>query len=1021
MSDKMGTFSFSGLLNWIIDEYLNSKTTFNIPESKFVKANSDNYNVFNQSIDFPIGPAAGPHTQMAHNIITSYLCGGRFFELKTVQIMDELEIDKPCIYAAEEGYNVEWSQELKLNESYDEYLKAWLLIHLLQEVVSPSDNRGFIFNMSVGYDLKGIKSDPIDSFINNLIDSGSNNLFHKYKNELIEFFENKNFKKFAQILQIEIPKLKSRIENISPIISNSVTLSTMHGCPPKDIESIAKYLIEEKRLHTYVKLNPTLLGFEKVNQILRKHGYDHIELEKESFEHDMQFEDCIPMLGRLVKFSKQHNKIFGIKLSNTLGVSNKGDKLPGGEMYMSGKALFPLTINLAAKIKQHFIEAIPISYSGGASIHNIIDILETGITPVTFATDLLKPGGYLRLAQIAEKIKNHNHNYSSVIDIEKLNQVAVEALENKFYSKELEFKNEINLLKKLPLFDCYIAPCVEACPIHQDVSEYIHFIKNGNFKKATEIILDKNPLPNITGHICDHQCMHNCTRLNYDNPVEIRELKKFAMEKGFDQFINNIKPVNKLLNKKVAIIGAGPSGLAAAYFLAREGLRVTIFEKTEKAGGTVIQTIPEFRIPKDIIEKDIDLIKKTGVEFRFNIDEHFNISKLKEAGYDYIYLAIGAGISQELDLHNNKNVLEAISFLKQFNKKEKIELGKRVAIIGGGNSAMDAARAAKRIDGVEKVTIVYRRTKEYMPADMEEFYNAINEGIIFRDLLQPVKFEDGTLICQEMKLSEVDFDGRRNVNPIPDKLAKLSIDTIITAIGEKVDYNLLDQNNLLSNNYLKINSDTLQTIKPNVFIGGDAKSGPATVVEAIADAKKVSNAIFEQLGINITETEFSISDYQDQIERVKGKVYNNENYDLVEKAKLCLSCNYNCNKCVEVCPNRANILIKSPAGRFKDTHQIIHIDQLCNECGNCTTFCPYNDSPYKSKFTMFNSESEFKNSSNNGFLIQYNEQVIPGSIFLRINNKVETHKFDSDFINTDRKEFLLINEIISNYNYLVKS
>ena len=354
MSDRMTPIPFGQLVNWIFSEFQRSKTVFGIPSVKFFHKSSPNVTrVFGEAIETPLGPAAGPHTQLAQNIIASYLAGGRFFELKTVQHLDDLAIEKPCIDAQDEGYNVEWSQELTLSQSYEEYLKAWFALHLLNDVIhlSPLDKGGFIFNMSVGYTLDGIKTEKMNAFIDALKDASSHSLFSNLKSIVKEqtrrgilshFIEGEGARK--QFVQ--------KIDGISPFIAKSVTLSTMHGCPPDEIEAIAKYLIREKGLHTYVKLNPTLLGYDAVKDILESLGYRYIALERESFMHDLQFSDAVQMIERLKDFSAAHKKEFGIKLSNTLGVTNTRHVLSGGQMYMSGRSLFPVTINLAYKLAE---------------------------------------------------------------------------------------------------------------------------------------------------------------------------------------------------------------------------------------------------------------------------------------------------------------------------------------------------------------------------------------------------------------------------------------------------------------------------------------------------------------------------------------------------------------------------------------------------------------------------------------------------------------------------------------------
>ncbi len=241
MTDKMIPLPFERLLGRIFQEYEQNKTIFGIHDTQFYhKKDKKFYNVLNAKIEEPIGPAAGPHTQLAQNLIVSYLCGGRFFELKTVQKLDELEIEKPCIDAPDEGYNTEWSTELTVTQAYDEYLKAWFVIHLLNEELKLSANEqtGFLFNMSVGYDLKGIKTKKIDDFIKQLKNAERNPLFNEYK-EILRRFSESNTKYSKTIEKV--------LSYISPDISNSITLSTMHGCPPQEIESICEYLITEKK------------------------------------------------------------------------------------------------------------------------------------------------------------------------------------------------------------------------------------------------------------------------------------------------------------------------------------------------------------------------------------------------------------------------------------------------------------------------------------------------------------------------------------------------------------------------------------------------------------------------------------------------------------------------------------------------------------------------------------------------------------------------------------------------------
>ncbi len=1018
MSDIMHPIELENILNWIFNEYKNHKTIFGIPESSFFRKNENSsHNIFNEKIETPIGPAAGPHTQLTQNIISAYLSGGRFFELKTVQILDELKIDKPCIDARDEGYNVEWSQELKLEQSYREYVKAWLLIHLLKNIFNLSDstNRNFVFNMSVGYNLEGIKTERMDNFIESIKDSSKNIFFTECIYTIKNFIKNNSSFITGKNLDIE---------SISSKISNSVTLSTMHGCPPDEIEAIAKYLIKEKGLHTFIKMNPTLLGFNFVKDNLHKLGYKYIELDPASFDHDMQYNDAIPMLKRMKTFANEHQLEFGVKLSNTLGVKNNANVLAGSDMYMSGRALFPLTISLADKLANEFEGDLKISYSGGASVHNVEQLFDCGIYPITFATDLLKPGGYRRLKQMAELIekKSCTMSQTSLLDIKKLDELITYSLTDKLYKKEKREIHSIKNSEKLKPFDCFISPCSAACPIHQDVSEYIYLVEQEKYAEALEVIYSKNPLPNITGYICDHQCQYHCTRWDYDEPVQIREMKKIAAKEGRTEYFKKwIKP--SLLNKiKVAVIGAGPSGLSASYFLAKAGFDVTVFEKEKNAGGVVQNVIPSFRLPQSAIDKDIEFIKMHNVKFNFGMNEKLLIEDLKKNGFEYIFIGIGAGKSNHIDLRsNNENLLDAIEFLRKYRNDEKIVLGKNVAVIGGGNSAMDAARAAKRIQGVENVFIIYRRTKEFMPADKEELNAALKDGVIFKELVLPVEFSNDNLKCQKMILGEFGNDGRRKVLPLVNEFEKFEINSVISAIGEQVDVEFLQDNNFALNDkgQIIVDNKTNETSIHNVFIGGDALRGPSTVVESIADGKKAAEAIIRRSHIHndlqINDI-FNFIDNQKRISEIETKkaLLKNTDANHIIEASRCLGCNLLCSKCVDVCPNRANVAVA--AKTFKNAFQIIHIDSICNECGNCATFCPYDGLPYKDKPTLFRNLDAMIDSANDGFCF-----IDKDKIKIRVKETLLDININDDKINPELKLYIELAKTISaNYEYLIQ-
>ena len=1046
MADIMRPVPFSELLSRIAGELRNHGSIFGIDSSLFYHDKGKKaIRVFSEEASTPVGPAAGPHTQLAQNIITAYLEGARFIELKTVQIMDHLEIAKPCIDARDECYNVEWSTEFTVEKAYDEYLKAWIILHILECLEKGNlDKPSFIFNMSVGYDLKGIKEKKMQSYIDSMMDA-SGDKFDDYIAEASSLLGESLFE--GTVWEGREKKAIKELGKISRNISPSVTISTMHGCPPDEIEAICSYMIEEKHLDTFVKLNPTLLGYEEAREVLDSHGFQRVVLRRESFEHDLQYSDAVPMLERLVALAEKEGRGFGVKLTNTLGSVNDGSVLPGDEMYMSGRALLPLSMRVALRLSEHFAGKLPVSYSGGVSVQNASLIFSSGIHPITLATDMLKPGGYARMAQIASLLEESDGWNKTEVSSEAIKKI-IDSSDANAERDDWKGGRRAKLDSPLPLTDCFVAPCVESCPIHQDIPDYIALAGEGRWAEAIGLIYLKNALPNITGWICDHECQNHCTRLDYEGPVEIREIKRQAAEKGFKEFHDEIweKP-DESADVKAAVIGAGPAGLSAAFFLARAGFRVTVFEREKNAGGVVRNVIPDFRIPDEAIEKDVSFIEEHGVEFRFSSET--DTLSLRKEGYDYIFISVGAEKPNDPGITGNGKIISAVSFLLSLKRGDEIDAGKHVAIIGGGNTAMDAARAAKRMKGVESVTVIYRRTAQEMPADREEYKEALSEGIVFRFLSSPADFTDGRLRVSIMELGEKDSSGRRR--PVATgKYEELAIDTVISAIGEKADPELLR----------KLASDEGED--DGVFIIGDAATGPSTVVRCMASARsavdKAIDMVYEDIleedededecscghhhedGEECTcghhhdeddedeiseEEEIKLREAEDEFfrnitekkSRIRKSVSKDDDFFAHTEAKRCTECSYLCLKCVDVCPNRANVALDMRStGLFDDPFQILHLDAYCNECGNCATFCPHNGKPYKDKFTLFSLREDFENSTNSGFYYENDE------LYVRLDGKVTECTLTRDGeIDGDIPEEIkaMIEEVFLSYPYLL--
>lgn len=950
MSEVMTPMSFEQLVEWVLQEKKKRGTVFG-QHHAYRADGTHNRTMFGRTLETPIGPAAGPHTQMTQNIVAAYYAGSRFFELKTVQIMDGEElaacINRPCIKADDEGYNCEWSTELTVPQAMEEYIKAWFLLKVIAKEFGLGDMNGFQFNVSVGYDLAGIQSPKVDTFLNSMKHAEDTEIFKHCKAYLLEHAD-----WFEHVTTEDI-------EQIPPEICNSVTLSTLHGCPPQEVERIAMYLLTEKGFHTFVKCNPTLLGYEFARKTMDEMGYDYIQFGDFHFKDDLQYEDAVPMLTRLMNTAKERNLEFGVKITNTFPVDVKQNELSSEEMYMSGKSLYPLSISLAAKLAKEFDGRLRISYSGGADYYNIERIVDAGIWPVTVATTLLKPGGYQRLTQMAKLLDKENAPFEKV-DAESAGKLAEEAVKDPHHVKAMKPLPSRKMKKEVPLMDCFVAPCKEGCPIHQDITTYLQLVGEEKYEEAMEVITEKNPLPFITGTICAHNCMSKCTRNFYETPVHIREMKLKAAENGYEALLEKLPVPAVTKAGKAAVIGGGPAGMAAAYFLRKGGMEVTLFEAKESLGGVVRHVIPPFRISEDAIEKDAEILRKMQVDIHCNTKLE-SLEELKKQGYTKIVLAVGAPVQGSLKLESGmpKNALE---FLAEFKQTDgKVSLGKHVVVIGGGNTAMDTARAAKRNAGVEHVYLIYRRTRRYMPADEEELVMALEDGVEFKELLSPVKLENGQLFCKVMQLSDYDVSGRRGVTETGETVW-VPADTVIAAVGEKVPTDWYQANGLAvsEKGRLYVDEKTLKTSDDNVYAAGDGLYGPATVVEAIRDGRKVAEAIAGE----VLARDFDKLAEEEKVYAKRGVL--KEEQKETKEAGRCLGCSTICENCVEVCPNRANIAIQVPG---MEKHQIIHVDYLCNECGNCKSFCPYSSAPYLDKFTLFETEADMENSKNQGFAV----------------------------------------------------
>ena len=592
-----------------------------------------------------------------------------------------------------------------------------------------------------------------------------------------------------------------------------------------------------------------------------------------------------------------------------------------------------------------------------------------------------------------------------------LNSYAGEVLVSEYYKRKYIRIPDIKTNRELGYFDCISAPCRDTCSTNQDIPDYLYFTSTGQSHRAFEVILKTNPFPSVTGMICDHLCQEKCTRINYDDPLRIREVKRFISEQNEPE----LKPAAKI-GIKAAIIGAGPSGLSCAYYLSLAGFAVDVFEVKSKAGGMVQYAIPGFRLTDNAIDKDLKRIKDAGVNIHYNskIDNEKFGSLKKE--YDYIYIAAGAQLSARLDVSGSdaKGVIEPLNFLFDVKQGNKTGIGNNVVIIGGGNTAMDAARTAYRLVGNDgRVTVVYRRTKNEMPADNGEIKAVLNEGMEIIELAAPERIlhENGSvkaLICSKMELKGVDNRGRSLPVKIKDSEFEILCDTIIPAIGQNRDIDFAKDELTVAD---KI---TYTTGKANVFIGGDALRGASTAINAIGDGRKVAEQMIRQSvpgfifnkninSKNHPKKELIIKRSQRQYsqEPIELPLNDRKNFKLVsepsdretivEEAGRCLYCDEICNICTTVCPNFANYSYEVDPVRYvlqtaqirdngtieiqddkvfevKQIYQILNIANFCNKCGNCNTFCPSGSAPYIEKPRFYLTISSF-NSAEEGYFM----------------------------------------------------
>ncbi|HUU64233.1 MAG TPA: FAD-dependent oxidoreductase [Dehalococcoidia bacterium] len=514
-------------------------------------------------------------------------------------------------------------------------------------------------------------------------------------------------------------------------------------------------------------------------------------------------------------------------------------------------------------------------------------------------------------------------------------------------------------------------PCQAACPLHMEIREYVDLVAQGRIMEALQVIRSGNPFPSICACVCTHPCEDACRRSQVDSPIAIRALKRFALEFGGDRMIQTKAETTH--HEKVAIVGSGPAGLSCAYYLRESGYPVTIFEAHSELGGMLRVGIPQYRLPREVLETEVQRLTQMGVEIRTET-RVVSLDLLFDLGYKAIFITIGAHQSLRMGIEgeDNPGVIDGATFLREVNLGLKPSLGTRVAVVGGGNVALDAARTALRL-GANKVYILYRRSREEMPADAAEVEQTLDEGAEILFLVAPnkIRSKNGRLsvTCVRMELGEPDASGRRQPVPIKDSDFNKEFDTLITAIGQApqtpVDFHV----RIGRGSTIQVDTVTLTTNRRGVFAGGDAVTGPATVTEALAAGRLAASRIDDYLQhryplVSKEERKSVAGDlHPETIEMIRktGRLEppilspraRRKDFKAVEliydwevatnEARRCLRCGVgaeilfqdkcaSCLTCLRVCPYHVPYL---------DASGTIQIpDDQCQACGICVAECP---------------------------------------------------------------------------------
>ncbi len=514
-----------------------------------------------------------------------------------------------------------------------------------------------------------------------------------------------------------------------------------------------------------------------------------------------------------------------------------------------------------------------------------------------------------------------------------------------------------------PLNIMQTPPCAYSCPIHNDIRGFLRVLADKqDYETAWRILTRTNPLPATCGRVCPHPCEDGCNRRDFDAPLAINSSERCAGDYGLEHRLEHTKDILSSRKEKVAVVGSGPAGLSCAFHLAKRGFKVKIYESEREPGGMMRWGIPEYRLPKEVLNREIEAILRLGIDLECNVKVGVNIpfDQLTQE-YDAVFLGLGArkGATIGVPGEETRNVYTGVGFLKEINRGKTVNVGRNVVVVGGGNTAMDCARVAKRLGA--DVSVVYRRTRVEMPAITAEIDEAMEERIMFRYHTNPVKIiaDEGRvvgLLCVQMELKEADASGRARPVPIPGSESVIPADTVIIATGQEVDYEGMElakrEDKWISTN------ESLMTSMDKVYAGGDAVLGLETVSTAIGQGLRAAAAIedylegqveslaapppvvyFKDLNSYYYKTQRRFSKEAIPVhERLKSftEIYPAfDREEIIQEASRCFSCGlcFNCGNCLMYCPDNA-VDVSPSTGRYEFDYD------FCKGCGLCVKECP---------------------------------------------------------------------------------